>query len=85
MSDIPLAINLQGDYGFKVVVVDDQDTISQVIDKAVEQIVGVLVAPFPDDAVLKAKVHGSDDALQPDVTVKQADLVQMEAIQIVAD
>lgn len=83
MADFPLAVNLQGDYGFKVVVVDDEDTIAAVIGKAVDQIAGVLVAPFPEDAVLKAKVHGADETLQPDITVKQANLPQMEAIDIV--
>ena len=85
MADFPLAVNLRGDYGFKVVVVDDGDTISEVITKAVDQIVGVLVSPFPPDTVLKAKVHGSQDALDADTTVQQAKLAVMEAIDIYPD
>ena len=45
MADFPLAINLQGDYGYKVVVVDDGATIEEVINTSVDQIVSVLVAP----------------------------------------
>jgi len=84
MADLPLAINVQGDYGFKVVVVDDDDTIANVIQKATDQIVGVLVPPFPSGTVLQAKVHGSDDPLSDTITVKQANLMHMEAIDIYA-
>ena len=33
MADFPLAINLQGDYGYKVVIVDDSNTIEEVISR----------------------------------------------------
>lgn len=82
MADFPLAVNVQGDYGYKVVMVDDGDTISEVIEKATEQIVGVLVKPFPEGAVLRARIHGSDEPLPEFTTVKQAELVQMEALQV---
>ncbi len=85
MAEIPLAVNLQGDYGYKVVVVDDEDTIESVIKTASDQIVGVLVAPFPEGTQLQAKVHGADEPLPQATTVKQANLLQMEAIQIYAD
>ncbi len=82
MADFPLACNIQGDYGFKVIVVDDGDTIEEVIHKATDQIVGVLVKPFPPGTVLEARIHGDDNPLSKTTTVKEANLVHMEAIDI---
>ena len=85
MADIPLAINIQGDYGFKVVVVDDNDSIATVIKKATDQIIGVLVKPFPLGTVLKAKIHGMSETLPETHTVTQLNLVKMEALDIFVD
>jgi len=85
MAMFPLACNLQGDYGYKVIVVDDGDTIADVIETTVEQVAGVFVAPFPDGTVLKAKVHGSDEPLADDLVVKDAGFVQMEALIVYAE
>ena len=82
MADFPLAINLQGDYGYKVVVVDDETTIEEVINTSVDQIVSVLVAPFPEGTVLRARVHGSDKPLVNSLRVMDANFIQMEALQI---
>lgn len=82
MADFPLTCNVQGDYGYKVVVVDDGDTIAEVIRKATGEVVGILVPPFPEDAVLKARIHGADEPLPDAVTVKDAKLLQMEALDI---
>ena len=82
MADFPLAINLQGDYGYKVIVVDDEVTIEEVINTSVEQIVSVLVAPFPEGTVLRARVHGADKPLDNKLKVSEADFIQMEALEI---
>ncbi len=82
MADFPLVFNIQGDYGYKVLVVDEEDSIATVIEKAADAIVGVLVAPFPDGTVLKARVHGSEAPLADSLTVAQAGLPQMEALDI---
>ena len=82
MADFPLAINLQGDYGYKVVVVDDGAIIEEVINTSVDQIVSVLVAPFPDETVLRARVHGSDKPLDNKLKVSKANFIQMEALEI---
>ena len=82
MADFPLAINLQGDYGYKVVVVDDEDTIEQVINTSIEQIVSVLVAPFPEGTVLRARVHGADEPLDNKLKISEANFIQMEALEI---
>jgi len=82
MAEFPIACNLQGDYGYKVIVIDDADTVADIIRKTTDQLTGVLVAPFPTDAVLKAKIHGADAPLANDATVKDAAIVQMAAIDI---
>tara|TARA_B100000700_G_C14888648_1_gene781633 strand:- start:556 stop:816 length:261 start_codon:yes stop_codon:yes gene_type:complete len=85
MADFPLAVNVQGDYGYKVIVVDDENTIDEVIQVAVDQIVGVLVAPFPEGTVLRARAHGAEDPLDNSLTVANANFIKMEALQIYAE
>ena len=82
MADFPLAINLQGDYGYKVVVVYDGVAIEEVINTSVEQIVSVLVAPFPEGTVLRARVHGADEPLDNKLKISEANFIQMEALEI---
>ena len=82
MADFPLAINLQGDYGYKVVVVDDSRTVEEVINTSVDQIVGVLVAPFPEGTILRARVHGADKPLNNRLRIADANFIQMEALEI---
>lgn len=85
MAQFPLAVNVQGDYGYKVIVVEEDNTIEEVIQVAVDQIVGVLVAPFPDDVTLRARVHGAKQPLDNNLTVSAAGFIQMEALQIYAE
>ena len=85
MAQFPLAVNVQGDYGYKVIVVEDENTIEEVIQVAVDQIVGVLVAPFPEGNTLRAKVHGAQQPLENNLTVADAKFIQMEALQIYAE
>lgn len=82
MADFPLAINVKGDYGYKVVVVDDSNTIEEVINTASEQIVGVLVPKFPKGTVLRARLHDADEPLDNNITIKDANLIQMEALVV---
>ena len=82
MADFPLAINLQGDYGYKVVVVDDSRTVEEVINTCVDQIVGVWVAPFPEGTILRARVHGADEPLNNSLRIADANFIQMEALEI---
>ena len=82
MADFPLAINLQGDYGYKVVVVDDGVAIEEVINTSIEQIVSVLVAPFPEGTVLRARIHGADEPLDNKLKISEANFIQMEALEI---
>ena len=58
---------------------------NQLIRKTTDQLAGVLVAPFPLDTVLKAKIHGAEIPLADDATVKDTPIVQMAAIDIYAE
>lgn len=82
MADFPFACNIEGDYGYKVFVADDEDTIATLISKATDSIVGVLVPQFPPGTVLRARISGQPEPLPLDVTVRQAGLRAMEAIEI---
>lgn len=82
MSVFPIACNLEGDYGYKVIVVDEKDTVTEVIRKTTEQIVGVLVKPFPEGTTLRARVHGADEPLDGESAIGDLGIVQMEAIDI---
>jgi hypothetical protein len=82
MAEFPIACNLEGDYGYKVLVVDETESVADVIQKAVDQIVGVLVAPFPPGTVLKLRLHGGDAPLADELTVKEANFAQMETVEI---
>ena len=82
MAELPIAFNLEGDYGYKVMVVDEEATIAKVIEMAVEQIAGVLVAPFPDNAVMRLRLHASEEPLADSMTVKDAGFSAMEAVVI---
>ena len=42
----------------------------------------VLVAPFPEGTVLRARVHGADEPLANSLKVGDANFVQMEALEI---
>jgi len=85
MAIFPLVCNLQGDYGYKVIIADDGDTVGDVIRMTNEQIGGVLVAPFPEGTVLKARLHDSEEPLAEDLVIKDAGFIQMEALVIYAE
>ena len=82
MADIPLAVLLEGDYGYKVQVFDTGDTMAVLAKKVADQVAGVLVAPFPTEAVLRVRVQGSADPLPDELTIADAGFVEMESIEI---
>ena len=82
MADIPLAVLLEGDYGYKVQVFDTGDTMAVLAEKVAGQVAGVLVAPLPPDAVLKVRLQGSDEPLPDGLTIADAGFVEMEPVEI---
>ena len=82
MAEIPLAVLLEGDYGYKVQVFDSGDTMAVLAEKVADQVAGVLVAPFPPGTVLKVRQQGGD-ATRPDgMTIADAGFVAMESVEI---
>ena len=84
MSDFPLVCCFQGDYGYKVLIVDDGDTIDAVAQKAASKLVGVVVPPPPAGSHLRIRVQGTDHYLPRSATVLAAGLTQMDPIEILS-
>lgn len=85
MANFPLACNYQGDYGMKLLVVDTDDTMDDVVEKAKKALVGVVVkAPKPGD-VLRVSRHGDREYLPRDLKVADANFVQLEAVDITVE
>ena len=82
MADIPLVCNFQGDYGFKVLIVDEESTIEQVISVAIELLAGVVVPPVSNRESFVVRVQDSEEPLNLQDTVKSAGLMSMETIEI---
>ena len=82
MAEIPLAVLLEGDYGYKVQVFDTDDTMAQLAEKVADQVAGVLVAPFPSGTVLRVRVQGADEALPQGLTIADAGFVAMESVEV---
>lgn len=84
MTAIPLVINLERDYGMKVILFDPANTIADMIRIVSDQLVGVVVKPFPKGTVLTARRHGSNEVLPADLNIADAGFVKMETIDIVS-
>jgi hypothetical protein len=82
MADFPLVCCFEGDYGYKVLVVDDGDTIDTVAQKAASKLVGVVVPRPPVGSQLRVRVQGSDHYLPRSATVRAAGLTRMDPIEI---
>lgn len=81
MSAFPLVCMFKGDYGLKVVVVDDQDDMAAVARTAADQLAGVVV-PLVDVKRLRVRVQGAAEPLPRDLTVAQAKFIKLETVEI---
>ena len=63
-------------------VVDDEDTMANVISKSREQLEGVLVATAPKDAEFNIRLQGEKHMLPENLTVKAAGFKELESLQI---
>lgn len=59
MTDFPLVLNFEGDYGMKLLMVDAQDTMDHVIDKAKAALVGVVVKQPKQGTQFHVRRHGA--------------------------
>ncbi len=82
MADFALAVNFEGDYGFKVCFVDDGDTVAEAIKKIREQIAGVFVKPLPAETLFELRVQGEKLPIAPDLIVKNSGLIFMESVEV---
>ena len=82
MASFPLVCNFQGDYGMKLLMVDSEDTMDAVADKAKSALVGVVVKAPKHGAVLRVSRHGEREFLARNLRVSEARFVQMEAVDI---
>lgn len=82
MAAFPLVVNFIGDYGCKVLLVEDDLTIADVASEAARQLAGVVVAPLAPGETLSVKLPGNDVPLPNDVKLADAGLVHLETIEI---
>lgn len=82
-EQFPLVINFQGDYGMKLLLVDPQSTLDQVVEIAKEALIGVVVKPLPQGINLIVRRHGDSAVLDSSKKVADFGFVKMEALDIV--
>ncbi len=82
MAAFALCCGFDGDYGFKVVLVDDAFTIAQVAQEAARQLAGVVVRPIEPGETLTVCVQGNPTPLAPELTIQAAGLREMETIHV---
>jgi hypothetical protein len=82
MAAFPLVVNFIGDYGCKVLLVEDDLTIGDVAREAARQLAGVVVEPLAPGETLSVKLPGKDVPLPDDVKLADAGLVHLETIEI---
>jgi hypothetical protein len=82
MAAFALVCNFVGDYGFKVLLVDSDNTMAEVAQEAARQLAGVVVRPIEPGERLSVRLQGGSEALPSDVTVTALGLIEMETIEI---
>lgn len=82
-ATFPLVINFQGDYGMKLLMVDPEATLGEVVEQAKQNLVGVVLKPIPAGVKLEVRRHQEPEALDPGLKVGEAGLIRMEALDIV--
>ncbi len=85
MADFPLACNFQGDYAMKLLIVDTNDTMDDVVEKAKQALVGVVVKAPKSGDVLRVSRHGEREYLPRHLKVADARFVRMEAVDITVE
>ncbi len=82
MGVMPIAVNVQGDYGYKIVTIEPQKSIEELVEIAVKAVEGILVPEFEKGTEFTAKVHGREEFLDLAMTLEDAKLLEMEAVDI---
>ena len=74
MGIMPIAVNVQGDYGYKIVTIEAQKSIEELVEIAVKAVEGILVPEFEKGTQFTAKVHGREEFLDLAMTLEDAKL-----------
>lgn len=82
MADHHLVCNFEGDYGLKLLTVDENSTMKQVATRAADLLAGVVVPQITDRSLLRVRVQGQDKPLASNITVAEAGLIELETIEI---
>jgi nucleoside phosphorylase len=82
MGAMPIAVNVQGDYGYKIVTIEPEETVESLIKTAIKAVEGILVPEFKKGTEFTAKIHGMDSFLDQSKSIKDANLIEMEAVDI---
>lgn len=82
MAEFALALNYEGDYGMKLLMVDTTNTMEEVVRIASENLVGVLVPPPPPGTLMRIRRHGQSEPLPPQMTIAEAGFISMETVDV---
>jgi hypothetical protein len=82
MNNFPVVCGFEGDYGFKVLMIERSSTMDEVCAVAAEMLAGVVVPLVASTERLRVKLPGADGPLAPGLTVAEAGFVELETIEI---
>jgi len=83
MTDFALVLNYEFDYGMKLLQVDSENTIAEVIQIAKDGIAGVFVAEPAPGISLKLRKYGEIEFLNETLKISETDFKQAETIEII--
>ncbi|MDR5749044.1 toluene-4-monooxygenase system B family protein [Caballeronia sp. LZ029] len=83
MSNFALVCNYEGDYGMKVIMLDDDYSMEDVARIAKENIAGVFVPEPLPGTKLRVRRHGEEEFLPESMTISAAGFIQAETVDIV--
>ena len=82
MSNFPVVCGFEGDYGFKVLMVDRSSTMDDVCAVAADLLAGVVVRPVALTERLRVRLPDATEPLPPTLTVAEAGFIELETIEI---
>ena len=84
MAEFALCCCIQGDYGYKLLIVDDGNSIDEVAKKAASKLVGVVVPHPPAGSYFRVRIQGAADYLPGEISVGASGLAKMDPIEVLA-
>ena len=83
MANFALVCNYEFDYGMKLLQVDSENTIGEVIQVARDGIAGVFVAEPEPGVALKLRKYGTTEFLDENLKISETGFKQAETIEII--